>query len=206
MSERSVNFLKVAPDAFSAFLEHEKVPKTMRCEHCSKHVACLYRCTDCLQSPTTCKTCVIKTHIRLPFHILSKCDSAQRFWSKCTLDDLGATVHLGHGGEACPYELNARPMTVIHERGIYAVHVYFCGCSSLGKPRATDTAQLIRAGLWPSSWTQPRTAFSFSLMRQFHLLSVHAHVNPYDYFAHLARRTDDTFPGDCQVRHHIQLR
>ncbi|KAF7792778.1 hypothetical protein EIP86_003876 [Pleurotus ostreatoroseus] len=201
MSERSHKFLGVSAEAFSAFLEHERVPRKKKCEACSMATECVYRCTDCLQPPVACKTCTLKKHERLPFHILAKYDGVQRFWVECSLDDLGASIYLGHGGVPCPYILDARSMTVVHERGIYTAHIYFCGCCSLEEPPTSDVVQLIRAGLWPASWAQPRTAFSMSLMHQFHLLSVHAHVNPYDYFNYLARRTDDTFPGDCEDRY-----
>ena len=177
----------------------------MKCDVCSMNADCVYRCTDCLQPPVVCKRCTLKIHQRLPFHILAKYDGVQHFWAECSLDDLGALIYLGHGGEACPYTLDARSMTVVHERGIYRTHIHFCGCCSLEESPTSDVVQLMRAGLWPASWTQPRTAFSMSLMHQFHLLSVHAHVNPYDYFNYLARRTDDTFPGDCEVHAYPQL-
>ena len=197
MSERCRNFLRLPSSVYEAFLESERVPETCQCEECEAEQV-VYRCTECMHARVLCATCMVKKHSQQPFHVLEQFDGKKRYWTICGLADLGLEVNLGHGGSPCPTGLRARPMTIVHERGIWETKIRFCNCCT-GRRRARDDVQLLQAGLWPASWITPRTVFTMGLMRQFQLLSVHAHTNAYDFIHYLARRTNDTFPGECEV-------
>lgn len=198
MSQRLRNFLDVAPYVYGPYLEREAVPERRQCQECSMDDV-VYRCMDCIYARVLCARCIVQSHVRSPFHVIEKFNGEQRFWVKCELGDLGAEIDLGHGGERCPSRRRARQMTIVHERGIGKANIRFCRCCKPGAHATPDDAQLVQAGLWPASWDTPRTAFTIGLMEQFRLLSVHAHTNAYDFFNYLARRTNDTFPADCDV-------
>lgn len=198
MSQRLRTFLDVARPGYGAYLEREAVPERRRCQECSQNTV-VYRCTECMHARVLCAGCVISSHTRSPFHIIEKYDGERRFWVKCGLSELSVVVDLGHGGVQCPAGRQPRPMTIVHERGIWKTKIRFCNCCGPDGHATPNDTQLLRAGFWPASWDTPRTVFTMGLMEQFRLLSVHAHTNAYDFFNYLARRTDDTFPTDCEV-------
>lgn len=198
MSQRVRGFLDIAGLMYGAFLEREAVPKQRCCQNCPNDGA-VYRCTECIHARVLCGGCIVKAHARSPFHVIERFDGQQRFWVKCCLSELGAVVNLGHGGEHCDSGRRTRLMTVVHERGVWKANVRFCNCCGSNKHATPEGAQLLKAGFWPASWDTPRTVFTMGLMEQFRLQSVHAHTNAYDFFNYLARRTNDTFPADCEV-------
>ncbi|PSS00733.1 hypothetical protein PHLCEN_2v4114 [Hermanssonia centrifuga] len=129
-------------------------------------------------------------------------DAEHQFWVRRSLGHLGMVLELGHGGARCPKTLaTTRKMTVVHEHGVWPMNVRFCGCPEGDGAPNPDAYQLLGAGLWPASWKQPLTAFSMSVMREFHLLSVQANTNAYDYFRYLQRTTDNITPDETKDRY-----
>ena len=62
-----------------------------------------------------------------------------------------------------------------------------------------DALQLVRHGLWPASWKQPRTVYTMAVMERFRSLAVLAHTNAYDYDKYLHSLFDDLAPEDAPV-------
>ncbi|KAF7294743.1 hypothetical protein MIND_01011700 [Mycena indigotica] len=60
--------------------------------------------------------------------------------------------------------------------------------------------QLIEARLFPASWKRPETAFTFTALRHFHILSLTSKITPYDYVRSLSKLTDSVFPQDVENR------
>ena len=54
--------------------------------------------------------------------------------------------------------------------------------------------QLIDLGMFPGSWDTPRTVFTENVLREFHLLTLQAHVTAHDFFIYLRRMTDNIAP------------
>ena len=203
MSERLADFLaRWAPVAFDALLDREEVPRNAQhCDSCKADIKdASYTCYNSMMAPTLCAQCSIQAHRHSPFHILGRSTLGDRFPTRCTLDSLGLEICLGHRGEPCRYAINSRAMTVVHNRGVHDVHVRFCACRKLGESPIPDFVQLILVGIWPASWKEPRSAFTFDVMEGFHILSVQAHTNVYDFCKYLAMLTDDVFPDDIAVR------
>lgn len=116
------------------------------------------------------------------------------FFERTTLKAMGLRIQLGHApGSRClnPKKTNERDdFTVIHTNGIHAVSVDFCGCEGTG--RKSRPIQLMRAGWYPATGLQPKTAATFHCLEMFHLLSFESKCSAYEYYKSLARATDNT--------------
>ena len=192
------SFLRNQSTAVLKQLLREEGPPTRscRCEGCtspdSKPPPTLYRCHDCFLCQPVCELEMLRRHASLPFHDIQRWSACMGYWEAASLCELGLVVNVGHAGARCPFvQEGAKPrrMTAVHGNGIGQLAVLFCACDS-----KAEAFQLIEAGLWPASWTQPRTVYDIHLMEQFRLLSVIAHTNPYDFFNMLAWRTDPLLP------------
>lgn len=106
------------------------------------------------------------------------------------LKTLGLRIQLGHAdGSICPHPDNAfnNDFTIIDSDGIHEVSLNYCSCpQSPPKP-----VQLLRARLFPSTVTDPRTAATFRVLETFQMLTFTSKVSGYEYYRSLARRTDN---------------
>lgn len=57
----------------------------------------------------------------------------------------------------------------------------------------------MRARLFPATTQDPRTAFSFAILKQFHLHNLESKKAAYDYLGALRRLTDNAFTADVSV-------
>lgn len=57
----------------------------------------------------------------------------------------------------------------------------------------------MRARLFPATTQDPRTAFSFAVLKQFHLHNLESKKAAYDYLGALRRLTDNAFTADVSV-------
>jgi hypothetical protein len=107
-------------------------------------------------------------------------------------------VYLGHHGDRCPTPREfRRNFTIVHTTGVHTVNVSFCGCSSTDSHACT---QLLRSGLLPASVDMPRTAFSFDMLDEFHLLTLQAKTSAFDYYMATAHKTDNVGILNQKVR------
>ena len=187
-----------AVPALRGLLGREQPPEDgMTCRGCREPTTISptrYRCCDCLNPPVLCKSCILRSHAHTPFHFVSEWDVRRRFWRRQPLASLGVVLDLGHDGERCTYASGTpRPMCIVSEHGVHELGVRFCGCLDKATRATTpDATQLLRHGLWPASWQQPRTAFTINVLKTFSLLSHQGNVNAYDYIEVLRRKTDGT--------------
>lgn len=156
----------------------------------------LYRCEDCLGGALKCRDCLLSSHVERPLDRITAWDQDARAWLPTTFSSLGFELHLGHAGNKCPNTRTpARPMTIVHDRGIVALPVHYCRCTE----GSTEPLQLIAAGFWPATWKKPRTAMTLGVMDTYHMIARQAQVSVDDYVRHLARLTDNVLPTDVAV-------
>ena len=60
--------------------------------------------------------------------------------------------------------------------------------------------QLLRAQLFPATVDQPTTAFTFNVLREYHVHSLESKQSAYSYMGALRRLTNNTFIDDVPVR------
>jgi hypothetical protein len=76
---------------------------------------------------------------------------------------------------------------IVDSNGVHEVALDFCSCS-----RAEDhDIQLLRARLYPATTTNPATAATFRVLRDFHLLSLEAKSSAHHFYNKLARQTNN---------------
>ncbi|KAF8442225.1 hypothetical protein L210DRAFT_3397494 [Boletus edulis BED1] len=132
-----------------------------------------------------CKKCMLTAHTSLPLHLVKEWTGTH--WLRKSLKDLGLVIQLGHpSGESCylPKAPHSDDFVIINGNGIHAVTLRFCGC----KFADSHIQQLLRYRLFPASTDKPRTAATFSVMEEFHLLSLESKVSAHHYYSALARR------------------
>lgn len=164
---------------------------------------CTIRCVDCFARPPACAECNAESHVHLPFHRLQQWTGRYfRRWSlaRCSLDNRTFAMWLGHDGAPCPSlpkDTPGRAFTIIDTNGIHNFRIVYCRC-----PHApSEPHQLISASLYPSTWDSPKTAFTFRVMKHYHLDSLQSRKPAYDYWAVLRRLTDNTRSKGLSVRY-----
>ncbi|KAL0061228.1 hypothetical protein AAF712_011987 [Marasmius tenuissimus] len=176
-----------------AFMDHEVEPLTgtQCCTWTSRRTI---RCTDCFFSRPTCTECFLRSHTSLPLHWAEEWNG--RFFERKDASAIGLIIHLGHNGEPCHLAGHSSPrtMTIAGSNGIHTAKVTFCDCPGSG----TRFEQLIRAHLFPATVDKSETAFTFDLLRDFHLHTLASKKTAYDYLYGLRMKTDNAFPEDVK--------
>ncbi|KAI0664425.1 hypothetical protein C8Q70DRAFT_905479 [Cubamyces menziesii] len=213
-STRYAAFLKDnARDTLDELLELEAGPRPDdRCANCGETLAlpsnsqtARVRCYDCFGIPNLCLDCLRKTHRLNPFHHVWRWDATKAFWEKTTTAAVGMRLYGGHNGERCPYATRPpRDLVIVHEHGVSTMPFSFCECprvpgqSGLLVP---EPLQLLKLGLYPASWKEPRTAYTISLLQSCHLLSLQTHCSTEDFYTYLRRLTDNVDPSSVPDRY-----
>lgn len=126
------------------------------------------------------------------------------YFERTTLQHLGLQVQLGHPStHQCPLPDRASKsnFVIIAADGIHHVNLNYCGCQ-LSLPKHV---QLLRARLFPSTVTDPRTAATFNVLETFQMLNFTSKISTFEYYQSLARRTDNTGVVSLPVRLSCQL-
>ncbi|KAJ2989457.1 hypothetical protein NUW54_g8777 [Trametes sanguinea] len=158
--------------------------KCTQCGNCSA----TYRCEDCSGGALLCALCIVEGHCKQPLHRIQ--GWKEGFFHRTTLKSLGLRVQLGHEpGERC---VNPKPafgddFVVLDVFGIHEVAVDFCSCEKV----QPHTIQLLRARWYPATSIDPKTAATFRLLENFHLLSTQSKISGYEFYISLARATDN---------------
>jgi len=86
-------------------------------------------------------------------------------------------------------------ITVINRSGVNEIGVRWCCC-----PNALEcNMQLMAAGLFPATFQDPKMAFTFRVLEEFHLDNLECKTTPSQFFSHLRRLTSDKFPNSVPV-------
>jgi len=72
--------------------------------------------------------------------------------------------------------------------GIHEVGLDYCGCEGATAPET----QLLRSSLYPVTSMNPKSAATFRVMKQFHLLSFESKCSGYEFYHSIARYTENT--------------
>lgn len=156
----------------------------------------LYRCMDCFQSATKCSSCFISDHVQMPFHWVEKWNG--EYFERMDISQIGHTISLGHEGAPCPssqLDTSAVNFIIVDTNGVHKTHVSFCNCVNNG----SHIQQLMKAQLFPASTDQPTTAFSFRVLKDFHLQTLESKKSAYDYLGALRRLTNNANPDGVPV-------
>ncbi|KIJ55894.1 hypothetical protein M422DRAFT_150547 [Sphaerobolus stellatus SS14] len=146
-----------------------------------------FDCQDCDLPGLICNECLCATHQFLPFH--RPLEWTGDFFAKRSLSTLGLILAMGHAGELCPHvttEFGPQKLVIADVNGLHEVMVGWCRCAA----SKSSAKQLFARRLFPASMDRPRTAFTFRLLKQFHMLSNVARITPWDFVGTLQRLTE----------------
>jgi hypothetical protein len=113
-------------------------------------------------------------------------------------NEYGAAADLGFGSsKPGRRDKEGNPIiTVIDRSGVHEIGVSWCCCP--GAPE--HNMQLMMAGLFPATFRNPKTAFTFRVLEEFHLDNLECKTTPSQFFSRLRRLTNDEFPNTVPVR------
>ncbi|KAJ7627172.1 hypothetical protein FB45DRAFT_749912, partial [Roridomyces roridus] len=165
-----------------------------------------YHCDSCVGGgELLCKECIVKEHGKSPLHIVKFWNG--EFFETKTLKELGLRIQLGHWAsreDRCflPDRAAGDSFVILGEGRVHSVALDFCGCGKGG----LQTTQLMRAGLYPATVVDPRTAATFAELDRFELLNYESKCSVWDYYQSLARRTDNSGVRKTPRRYYSFLR
>lgn len=200
-SQHLEEFVEEFPHLLQILLDHEADNSVGLPCSCGQGIKTT-RCCDCAFYEITCTRCYISAHDSNPFHWAEVWDAEQGFFIRkdiSALEPSGYTVHLGHQGKPCPSPLSSNDLLfhIIHCNGIHNTKLRFCGC---GKSPPSRVDQLMLAQLFPASIQRPTMAFTFGVLKQFHLHHLESKESAYDFIGALRRQTDNMFAHNVSVR------
>jgi hypothetical protein len=86
-------------------------------------------------------------------------------------------------------------ITIIDRSGVHEIGVRWCCC-----PNAAECdMQLMAAGLFPVTFRNPKTTFTFRVLEEFHLDNLECKTTPSQFSSHLRMLTSDEFPNTVPV-------
>src|SRR6266581_3687303 len=86
-------------------------------------------------------------------------------------------------------------ITIIDRSGVHEIGVRWCCC-----PDALERdMQLMTAGLFPATFRNPKTAFTFRVLEEFHLDNLECKTTPSQFISRLRRLTNDEFLNTVPV-------
>lgn len=144
--------------------------------------------------------CFRSNHVHLPFHWAEYWDSFKGYFVRHDLSVLGReaskednpdlfVIQLGHqGGDTCLHPTPARAMTVVAPNGIHGTRIRYCKCSS----SPDHLEQLMSARLFPGTFRDPGTVFTFELLHAHHVQNLECSLSAYGFVNTLARLTDNS--------------
>ena len=79
------------------------------------------------------------------------------------------------------------PWIVTESTTLNRTNVDFCGCN----PIISNQQQLLRTSWWPATPLEPQTCATFTLLNQFHLLSLQGKTSAFDFYRTLEHITEN---------------
>jgi hypothetical protein len=157
-----------------------------------------YMCIDCDSHHATCKACIVERHALLPLHRIRRWDGSH--YKLESLSQLGLIFHVGHGEKRCPHEVTAENMsllTILDITGLHSVRIGWCRCASAPSPYR----QLLTHEMVPSTVLRPRTAFTFRVLKLFHMFTHVCRMSAWDFCQSMLQLTDNVDTGTLPVSH-----
>lgn len=181
---------------------HSDIGTPCKCDGIKK---CNTMCFECIQAAPSCEDCFIQQHRRSPLHWAHVWDFTLGFFIKKDISTLSTpfSLHLNHGSDACTHPLGSvdTKFIIVASNGVHATLLRFCDClSALPKIQ-----QLCNAGLFPATTRAPVSAFTFELLKKYHVHTLQSKVSAYDFIGAIQRITDNVFTNRVLVSCHRRL-
>ena len=208
-------------------LRHESLPSKNSCSNCQQSPG-THRCQDCFNSNLWCGTCCVSAHRNLPFHRIRMWNGrfferSDLLTNRLTLDlhhypddclsntEAQMMFDLDLSDEADEFEdgdLPSEPsgsathsgsrsnIIIVSSTGIFKRTVRWCHCA---KSPDQFVELLLRAKLFPASFKNPKTAFTFEVLDHFRLDALECKTAAMNFMSKIRRITDEAFPSHVPV-------
>ncbi|KAG2050555.1 hypothetical protein BDR06DRAFT_983961 [Suillus hirtellus] len=93
-------------------------------------------------------------------------------------------------------------LTIIHSTGVFTHNILWCHCPASPK----QYLQLLKAGLFPASISQPQTAFTFNVLDNFLIDALKCKTSASSFFQKLRHLTNNAFPDSVPDQYHELMR
>jgi hypothetical protein len=125
------------------------------------------------------------------------------FFRKTSLKALGLRIQLGNHppGDRCPGAQSINTFIIVDGAGVHDTTVDFCACHGA----AEQHVQLLRRRLYPATFDNPSTAFSFQLLRDFLAISFNTRLSQLHFMDFLRQKMDNSGLRDIPVGAVVQL-
>ncbi|KAJ6550627.1 hypothetical protein DFH09DRAFT_1086573 [Mycena vulgaris] len=166
---------------------------------CSTHKHVCFRgaaCSDCLQAELLCRQCWLNKHRTIPTHWALVWNKKERFFEKHDFSRVmdNTTIGLGHYGLRCPDADLGNSFTLVDRNGIHATAVSFCRCKAPDGQRGVPKfQQLLQAGIFPGSVTDPKTGYTLGLLDYYREMCSQGKGSAYNFVLVLQRLADPFF-------------
>jgi hypothetical protein len=120
-----------------------------------------------------------------------------QFFERVSLRQMGLVVQLGHlDGSQCENPIHGPSrFFVLHTNGIHCISLMYCSCR---QSISTSTGlfhqkweQIMRARWFPGTHSRPKTACTFQMLEQFHMLTLCGKITAFDYYKGLEKITSN---------------
>jgi CxC2 like cysteine cluster associated with KDZ transposases len=103
-------------------------------------------------------------------------------------------------GDGIPSRMQTAPsgnpiLTIVDRSGVFEMEIVFCICSDDGKL----DEQLLQSGLFPATFKQPKTMFTFSVLDDFLKDNLECKTTAQQYYSKLQSVTSKMFPNHVPV-------
>lgn len=135
-----------------------------------------YTCNECFFSKWYCKDCLIKRHEDNPLHEIATWNGFSMETTSLFL--LGQVINLIHpDGSDCTSQGPTQVFTILHTTGTHKLRCHQCTCSASGPP----LSQLIANKLFPATYKNPQTAFTFASLKLYDVANLKSNINIKQY-------------------------
>ncbi|KAH9037588.1 hypothetical protein EDB84DRAFT_1268706 [Lactarius hengduanensis] len=204
-------------------LEMESHPSIPKCSLCHEHGD--IKCPDCVGAPLFCKSCCVKVHRHSPFHRpllwtathytpvslhslgyiickLGPVKSCRRPPDGVSTAPIISDTLFDHPDipldsvDGFPDQTQREPsgnrmLTIVDRSGIFKMEAVFCVCSE----KDNQDEQLLQSGLFPATFKQIRTLFTFSVLDDFLNDNLECKTTAQQYYSKLQSLTSRMFPS-----------
>jgi len=210
-------------------MRHESLPSRVVCSNCARSSS-THRCQDCFGSNFWCSVCCVSAHRSHPFHRIQMWNGcfferSDLLTNQFTLDlchypDDCPTIPLnvdmqtmhdpcssdtGEGDECTDpaSEPSGIPqgfrsnIVIISSTGIFKRWIKWCHCA---KSSDQYVQLLLRAKLFPASFKNPKTAFTFEVLDHFRVDALECKTSAMNFMSKIGRITNEAFPSQVPVR------
>ncbi|KAG2143570.1 uncharacterized protein EDB93DRAFT_1105234 [Suillus bovinus] len=125
-------------------------------------------------------------------HSIASVNGPDHFFKKHHSLKLACTFTLLMMGASIPLVTDSDHLaiTIVDKSGVHSLSISYCQC-----PGALSwDMQLFQAGLFPASFTRPKTAFTFSVLDDFLLDNLECGTSAMNYYSKIRRLTSSIFP------------